>query len=780
MSSAPAPLPAAPRQLWRWIGISLLVLVLAPLCVLGIAAAAAWQQLPALDRLTDYQPKEPLRILTHDGVLIGEFGTERRRFVPLEEIPKPLRDALLAVEDTDFWTHPGLDVSGMVRAAWRNLTHSGPRHGASTITQQLARDTFLTKEQLWSRKFVELLLAVKIERAMSKREILEIYMNQIFMGNRAYGFGAAAERYFGKTLPQLNTAEIAMLVALPKDPVRVNPVANLPRAKRRQAVVLDRMAAVGLITIEEADAAKETPLSIRRPKRMSSIADHAAEMVRAEVVARFGEEAYQRGLEVQTTLMGEEQRAAQAGLRRALFDLERRQSYRGPEAQFELPDADSAKFDAAVDRAFDRHPDLGELRSALVLSASPQALQLQLSDGAEIKLAADSLRSLQTRLKPGADNPVKRGSLLRLLNTGTDDKPRWAVSQAPQAEGAVVSLDPKTGAVRALVGGFDFARGQFNHATQAYRQPGSSFKPFVYSALIEQGAWSGTLVSDQAFEQGDWAPKNYDGKYEEMLTLRQAIARSKNMVTIRLLEHLGVRRVRDWAVSFGLEADKQPLNMTLALGSGAVTPMQMASAYAVFANKGLSQPVQLIERIKDQNGAILFEAPEPGEGRRVISERNAFMTNQLLSAVMKEGTGARGSGMLQRWDLYGKTGTTNDAVDAWFAGFQASRVGVVWVGYPQPRSLGERETGGGLALPVWAATMAVALKGQPVAPIEPPLEGLLQIDGNWFYEEFTGDMALDRIGLPPAEAASAPRESASDLLALQPPAAQPIKPASAP
>jgi penicillin-binding protein 1A len=756
-----------------------------PLCVLGIAGAAAWQQLPALDRLTDYQPKEPLRILTHDGVLIGEFGTERRRFVPLDEMPKPLRDALLAVEDTDFWTHPGLDVSGMARAAWRNLTHSGPRHGASTITQQLARDTFLTKEQLWSRKLVELLLAVKIERAMSKREILEIYMNQIFMGNRAYGFGAAAERYFGKTLAQLNTAEIAMLVALPKDPVRVNPVANLPRAKRRQAVVLDRMAVVGLISSEEAETAKETPLSIRRPKRMSSIADHAAEMVRAEVVARFGEDAYQRGLEVQTTLMGDEQRAAQAGLRRALFDLERRQTYRGPEAQFDLPEADSPKFDSVVDRAFDRHPDLGELRAALVLKASPQSLSLQFSDGADITLQADALRSLQVRLKPGADNPVKRGSLLRLLNTGSEEKPRWAVSQAPQAEGAVVNLDPKTGAVRALVGGFDFARGQFNHATQAYRQPGSSFKPFVYSAIIEQGAWSGTLVSDLPFEQGDWAPKNYDGKYEEMLTLRQAIARSKNMVTIRLLEHLGVRRVRDWAVSFGLEADKQPLNMTLALGSGAVTPLQMASAYAVFANKGLAQPVQLIERIKDQHGAILYEAPPPAEGRRVISERNAFMTNQLLSAVMKEGTGARGSGMLQRWDLYGKTGTTNDAVDAWFAGFQASRVGVVWIGYPQPRSLGERETGGGLALPVWAAAMAVALKGQALAPIEPPHEGLIQIEGQWFYEEYTGDLALDRIGLPPAEAASSPGESASDLLALQPPApptapTTPIRPASAP
>lgn len=762
-------MPVSPRlRLWL---IAAAAVVLVPLTVVGIAAAAIWQQLPELSRLSEYQPKEPLRILTADGQLIGEFGAERRRFVPLDEMPEQLRDALLAVEDSDFWTHGGLDFGGMLRAAWRNLTHSGPLHGASTITQQLARDTYLSKEQRWGRKFYEILLALKMEQELSKRQILEIYMNQIFMGNRAYGFAAAAERYFGKELRQLNLAETAMLIGLPKDPVRVNPAVNLPRAKRRQAVVLGRLADVGLISAEQAKAAREAPLAIRKPRRLSSIADHAAEMVRAEVVARYGEAAYERGLQVVTTLNAEEQRAAQQGLRRALFELERRQPHRGPEAQFELPEGEA--MDAVLDRAFERHPDLGELRSAVVLSADAKRVELELGDGERVELAGEALRPIQARLAAKADKPIRRGSLLRLLNTAAEGKPpRWQIGQAPQAEGAVVSLDPATGAVRALVGGFDFARGQFNHATQAYRQPGSSFKPFVYSAAIEMGAWSGTLVSDEPFVAGGWSPRNYDGEYEPQLTLRQALARSKNMVTIRLVERLGPAAVRGWAERFGLDGQRQPLDLTIALGSGAVTPMQLAAAYAVFANGGLAQPMQLIQTITDQQDQLLYAAPPPGEGRRVISARNAFMTAQLLGAVMREGTGARGSQLLQRWDLYGKTGTTNDAVDAWFAGFQASRVGVVWIGYPQPRSLGARETGGGLALPVWAETMAVALRGKPPAPLLPP-EGLIELDGDWLYAELGRELSLDRIGL--AAAAEAASESASDLLALQPPS-----PASSP
>ena len=716
----------------------------------GIVALFLWQQLPALDVLTDYQPHQPLRVMSADGQLIGEFGAERRRFVPLKDIPKPMQDALLAVEDSDFWTHSGLDFGGIVRALFRNLTHSGPLHGASTITQQLARDTFLTKEQRWSRKVVEALLAIKIERTLTKEEILEIYMNQIFLGNRAYGFAAAAERYFGKSLGQLNTAETALLIGLPKDPVRLNPVQHLERAKRRQAVVLERLAAVNLITADQAKAAREQGLNIHHPRRLSGIADHAAEQVRAEMLTRFGEEAYTRGLTVTTTLLYAEQSAAQEALRHALFELERRQPFRGPEATLELPESDAKGdgLDEALDAAFDAHPDLGELRTAVLLKMDKNAAELVLADGEHVNLKGAALRPLLN---------LKRGAVLRLLESNK----QWQVSQTPQAEGAVVTLDPATGAIRALVGGFDFTRNQFNSATQAYRQPGSAFKPFIYSALIEQGAWAGTLVSDQPFQQGDWSPRNYDGQYEEALTLRQALARSKNMVTIRIAQALGPQRARAWAARFGLEEERQPLNLTLALGTGAVTPMQMAQAYAAFANAGQLTTAWLIQKVQDAQGETVWQA-DPPKTRTAVSARNAFMTSQLLAAVAREGTAARASSLLGRWDLYGKTGTTNDAVDAWFCGFQATRVGAVWIGYPQPRSLGERETGGGLALPVWAATMAVALKGQPNTQLAPPAEGLVQQGGDWFYTEFAGDLAIARIGVrAPEEAASAP-ESESE------------------
>lgn len=732
-----------------WLG-AIVALPVVLLLVGAIVAAFIWVQLPALDTLTDYQPRQPLRIVSEEGQLLGEFGSERRRFVPLKDIPKPMQDALLAVEDSDFWTHSGIDFGGIARAFLRNLTHSGPLHGASTITQQLARDTYLSKEQRWTRKAVEALLAIKIEHALTKEQILEIYMNQIHLGNRAYGFAAAAERYFGKTLDKLDTGEMALLIGLPKDPNRLNPVRFPERAKRRQAVVLGRLQTVGLISAEQVQAAKDRPLNIRRPKRLSGIADHAVEQVRAEIVNRFGEEAYTLGLTVTTTLRYAEQAAAQEALRHALFELERRQPFRGPEATVELPGSgDKGEgLDDALDNAFDAHPDLGELRTAVLLEMDKTAARLVLADGQRITLKGAALRPLQN---------ARRGAVLRVLEGKGD---QWLLSQTPQAEGAVVTLDPQTGAIRALVGGFDFTRNQFNSATQAWRQPGSAFKPFVYSALIDQGAWAGTLVSDQPFVQGDWAPRNYDGTYEEALTLRQALARSKNMVTIRAAQALGPQRVRAWSARFGLEEDKQPLNLTIALGTGAVTPLQMAQAYAVFANEGQLPTGWMIKSVQDAQGAVIWQA-DPPKPRQAISARNAFMTAQLLAAVTREGTGARASSMLGRWDLYGKTGTTNDAIDAWFCGFQAARAGAVWIGYPQPRSLGERESGGGLALPVWAATMAVALKGQPSTPITPPAEGLVRDGEEWFYSEFAGDLAVARIGLAEAPAAAA-SDAASD------------------
>ena len=730
-----------------WLG-ALVAVPLVALLLGAIVATFVWAQLPELDALTDYQPHQPLRVLSEDGQLIGEFGAERRRFVPLKDIPKPLQDALLAVEDSDFYNHSGIDFSGILRAFGHNLLHPTRLQGASTITQQLARNIYLSNRQTLWRKAKEALLAIKIEKNLSKEQILEIYMNQISLGNKAYGFGAAAERYFGKPLDKLDIGEIAMLVGLPKDPNKLNPVLYPERATSRQHVVLGRLQAVGLITAEQARAAHDKPLDVRRPKRLAGVADHAAEQVRAEMVARYGEEAaYTRGLTVYTTLRYAEQAAAQEALRHALFELERRQPWRGPEATLNLPDGGD-ELDDALDAAFDAHPDLGELKTAVLLKLDKTAAELVLADGQEIALKGAALRSLQN---------ARRGAVLRVLESG---KGNWALSQVPQAEGAVVTLDPASGAIRALVGGFDFARNQFNSATQAYRQPGSAFKPFVYSALIDQGAWAGTLVSDQPFEQGDWAPRNYDGQYEEALTLRQALAKSKNMVTIRLVQAIGPQRARAWAARFGFDESKQPLNLTLALGTGSVTPLQMAQGYAAFANGGQLPTAWLVDHVQDAQGIVLWKV-DPPKPRTAVSARNAFMTSQLLAAVTREGTGARASAMLGRWDLYGKTGTTNDAVDAWFCGFQATRAGAVWIGYPQPKSLGERESGGGLALPVWAATMAVALRGQPSAPLSPPSEGLVQRDGDWFYEEFAGDLAIARIGLPAVDPAAS-AASASD------------------
>lgn len=730
------------RQLLLWVALAVPLLLL---LLGGVTAALLWTQLPDLSQLTDYQPHQPLRVLSEDGQLLGEFGAERRRFVPLNEIPKPLQQALLSVEDSDFWTHSGLDYGGIVRAALHNLTHGGPRQGASTITQQLARDTYLSKAQTWSRKFVEALLTIKIEGALTKQQILEIYMNQIFLGNKAYGFAAAAERYFGKPLGKLDTAEIALLVGLPKDPVGLNPVTHYARAKRRQAVVLERLVAVGQITPEQALAAKARELDIRRPRRLSGVADHAAEQVRAEIAARYGESAYTRGLTVTTTIHYAEQAAAQESLRRALFELERRQPYRGPEAQVKLPDGDEG-LDEALDAAFDAYPDLGELHTAVLLKVDKAGAEVALSDGPRVTLKGNAPRALQN---------ASRGAVLRVLESGAAGSGNWQLSQTPQAEGAVVTLDPASGAIRAMVGGFDFARNQFNSATQAYRQPGSSFKPFIYSAIIEQGAWAGTLVSDLPVVVGDWAPKDDDNQYLESMPLWQALAKSKNMVSIRLVQELGPQRVRDWAARFGLEPERQPLNLTLALGTGAVTPLQMAQAYSAFANGGQLPTAWLVQKVQDAQGQIIWQA-DPPKPRTAISARNAFMTSQLLAGVTREGTGARASAMLNRWDLYGKTGTTNDAVDAWFVGFQRTRAGAVWIGYPTPKSLGDHESGGGLALPVWVATMGVALKGVPQQALTPPAEGLVQQGGNWYYEEFAGDLAIARIGLPaPGPAASA-------------------------
>jgi penicillin-binding protein 1A len=749
---------------WALLAGGVLVLGLA---ALALAVALVLPSLPSLDKVTDYQPRLPLQVLTRDGVEIAQFGAERRIYLPIDSIPQRMQDAVLAIEDSRFYEHHGIDWRGVARAALSNLS-GGMRQGASTITQQVARNFFLSPRRTFERKFKEALLAMKIEATLDKREILELYLNQIYLGQRAYGFGAAARAYFGKPLDQLSLAETAMLAGLPQNPNYANPLADFERAQARQRLVLAAMRDQGKISEADYTAARDEALQLRSVQAVEVHAEHVAEMARRAVVERFGEQAYTHGYKVRTSLVAAEQQAAWAGLRRTLIDYERRQRWRGPEDREDLPEegGDPAEDERAAAQALKDHRDDEELRAAIVLHATPKEVQLQLATGERVTVVGEGLRAAHAGLaaKAPAALAITRGAVVRVLKG--DAKTGWAIVQWPAAEAAFVALESTTGRVRAMVGGFDFARQPFNHATQAWRQPGSSFKPFLYSATLEQGVMPSTLINDAELALPDetgptgWRPQNSDGKFDGPLTLRQALARSKNSVSIRLAQHIGVDTARQWAGLFGLDADKQPANLTLALGAGSTTPLQLASAYAVFANGGWRVAPQVVEEIMDADGKVVYEAPrrpDPTEAERAVPARNTFVMRRLLHEVVVSGTAARVHQALPRDDLYGKTGTTNDAVDAWFAGFQLGVVGVAWVGYDEPRSLGSRESGGGLALPIWLDYMRVALAGVPYQPDRAP-EGVQERNGEWVYDEWADGGAVERIDLPTEAdiAASAP------------------------
>lgn len=742
------------------------------------AGAAAWyaQDLPPLDPVLDYRPRQPLQVFTSDGVEIAQFGSERRQFVPIGQVPRLLHDALLAVEDTGFYEHAGLSPRGLARAVVANLSGGRPQ-GGSTITQQVARAFFLSTRRTPERKIKEALLALQIERRLSKPQILELYVNQIYLGQRSYGFAAAAATYFGKPLADLTLAETALLAGLPQNPIHANPVVNLARAQRRQAVVLGRMVATGVITEDQRQQALQEPLRLRQPGPREVQAQHVAEMVRQVVAQRFGDRAYAEGLRVITSLRSSEQRAAHGALQQALVAHEDRQPWRGPEDQVDLPADPEAAEDAAA-LALKDHRDDDLLRVGVLMQVAPGRLRIQLADGRTVAVQGEGLRRVQAALQapPEAPGAVRRGAVLRVMETAPG---RWRVAQWPEAEGAVVSLDPRDGRVRALVGGFDFATRPFNHATQARRQPGSAFKPFLASAAIEHGVMPDSLILDAplasegtgAEAPPGWSPRNSDGRFDGPLTLREAMARSKNTVSVRLLQAVGLEPARRWMAHFGIELDRHPRDLTLALGTGSLSPMALAGSYAVLANGGWVVPPLLIERITDAQGQTVFEAPAAPprtEADRAVPERNVFLVNTLLAEVMRSGTGARGAQALGRGDLHGKTGTTDDAVDAWFAGFHATRVGVVWIGHPQPRSLGEGESGGGLALPVWVETLRDALKGVPESPPAPP-DGVTPTgSGHWRYSEWLQRAPHERIGLP-----EAPSDPATAPVAAPPPAVPP-------
>jgi penicillin-binding protein 1A len=715
------PLPLAVRIILYPFAV-LLGIAAIGFALLVIVVALAYPNLPSLEILTDYRPKIPLRVYTADGHLIGEFGEERRSLVSIHEVPAVMKQAILAAEDDRFYQHGGVDYQGILRAASANLIGGGKRQGASTITQQVARNFFLSSEKTYTRKLYEALLSFKIEHSLSKDEILELYVNQIFLGQRAYGFAAASQIYFGKTLKDISIAEAAMLAGLPKAPSAYNPIANPKRARIRQQYVLRRMRDLGFINEQQHDAALKEPLVVKRELAEYAVhAEFAAEMARQIAAERFPEEIYSRGLKVYTTLVKSEQEAAYASLRKGVMDYDRRHGFRGAESYLDTRQL-SLDNEEAIDEALQDIADAGDLVPALVLEAGPKAVRAHRKGGEVVILSGDSLKFAAKMLdeKAPANKRIVRGAIIRLLK---DDKGNWQISQLPEVESAFVAVDPRSGAIRALVGGFDFNRNKFNHVTQAWRQPGSSFKPFIYSAALEKGYHPGSVIADEpivipASQTGSqaWEPHNYDGKYEGPMKMRTALAKSKNMVSIRILQSIGTHYAQDFVTRFGFDADKHPPYLTMALGAGSVTPWQMITGYSVFANGGFRITPFVVGEIRDEKNQVIAQAapvPAGEQGTRVLDPRNAFMMDTMLRDVTIYGTAARASVALKRQDLAGKTGTTNEYVDAWFCGYQMTVAACAWMGFDQPKKLGDKETGGTAALPIWIGYMGRALKDVP-------------------------------------------------------------------
>lgn len=779
MNTEPESKPGRPQRFSGWLRLRWrrLTLWTAAIAACGVACAMlfitfmfaiAYANLPPIDSLANYRPKIPLRIWSADGVLLGEFGEERRTYVPIQEVPQQLKDAILSAEDDSFYRHSGVDFLGLARAALANAISGRRGQGGSTITMQVARNFYLSSERSYIRKLYEIALAYKIEASLPKDRILEVYINQIFLGQRAYGFAAAAQTYFGKSLGDLTLGECAMLAGLPAAPSAYNPNANLHRARVRQRYVLSRMLVLGHIKQADFDKAVTSELKVRGAEEASITnlthsrvrAEYAAELVRQLVYDVFKGETYTRGLNVYTTISSGEQQVAYDAVHAQELAYDRRYGYRGPERIIELP-PEGPERERRIDETLVDAPDVDGLLAAVVLEASPKLVRAVTAEGQTVKVDGEGLRFAAASLLPRTPAPrrIVPGALIRLARGAKDS---WAIGQIPQAESAFVACDARDGAVRAFVGGFDFNLNKFDHVTQAWRQPGSSIKPFIYAAALEKGLMTSTLVNDEPIlidpEQTGgqlWDPKNYDGKYEGPIRLRQGLAESKNMVSIRVLQQIGPLYAQQYLARFGFDPERQPAYLTMALGAGSVTPWQELAAYAVFANGGFEVAPYLITRIADANGKVLMEASPRVAGDsalRVVDASTAFIIDSMLRDVARYGTGKRASS-LGRADVAGKTGTTNDSHDAWFSGYGGGIVGVAWFGFDQPRNLGERETGGGLALPIWLDYMTSALKGLPVLDRDPP-PGVVTIDGEYYLQQFQPGEGVASLGLDDTQPAA--------------------------
>ncbi|WP_370686923.1 penicillin-binding protein 1A [Neisseria sp. Dent CA1/247] len=723
------------------------------LFVVGLVAIAiliTYPKLPSLEAVQHYQPKMPLTVYSSDGEVIGVYGEERRSFTKIGDFPKVLKDAVLAAEDKRFYDHWGVDVIGVMRAAVGNLT-SGVQSGASTITQQVARNFYLSNERTFTRKFNEALLAYKIEKSLTKDQILELYFNQIYLGQRAYGFAAASKIYFNKDVKDLTLAEATILAGLPKAPSTFNPIVNPERAKLRQQYILNNMVDQKMITPQERENALAENLHFERHvQKIDQSALYVAEMVRQELYEKYGEEAYTQGFKVYTTVSTAHQRVATEALRKALRNFDQSSSYRGAEHYLDLGQTDNV--DETVGQYLSTLYTVDGMIPAVVLNTSKKGVEIQFASGNRTTLSTAELgfaaRAVNNKKMEGAQ--IRRGAVIRVKKNGK----RWSVAQQPLLQGALVALDAKTGAVRALVGGYDFHSKTFNRATQALRQPGSSFKPFVYSAGLSKGMTMTTQLNDapislpgQGRNGAAWNPKNSDGRYAGFITMRQALTASKNMVSIRILMAIKVDYAQEYIQRFGFRPSEIPAGLSMALGTGETTPMKMAEGYTVFANGGYKVSSYVIDRIYDGQGRLRAQMQPLVAGEnapQAIDPRNAFIMYKMMQDVVRAGTATRARA-LGRSDIAGKTGTTNDNKDAWFVGFNPDIVTAVYIGYDKPRSMGRAGYGGTIALPVWVEYMRFALKGVPVKGMKAP-EGLVTKGNDYFLKEqqtTNADLPLD-------------------------------------
>jgi len=748
----------------RWLGLRVAALLAVGLNLLavgmigvGAVVAVTLTDLPNTDMLREVRLQEPLRVYSADGLLMAEFGVQRRSPVSFSDIPPLLVNAFLATEDSRFFEHEGIDVMGIGRAAVNYIKTGDRSQGGSTITMQVARNFFLSPEKTFRRKFAELLLSLHIERNLSKEEILELYLNKIFFGHRAYGISAAAALYYDKSLDRLSIAEMAMLAGIPKAPSSNNPVSNPERAHARRDYILGRMNELGFITGEQLETALAEPVSARLHRRAVDLeAGYVAEMVRREMVERFGDEAYTAGYRVTTTVDGRLQTAAQESVRKAILDYDRRHGYRGPEARAEI----NGKGDAGLEALLASKSALPGLTSGVVVSAGRDQAEVYIGGGERVKLGLKQVKWAQPfknenwrgRAPSKVSDALAVGDLIRLKQ---DADGGFELSQAPAVAGALAAVSPLDGAVRALVGGYSFADSKFNRAVDARRQPGSSFKPFIYAAALDRGWTPASLIKDERISirlnnREVWEPDNFDHKAKGPIRLRLALTQSRNLASIYLLQRVGLDDARNFVGRFGFDLKDLPLGLSMALGTAEVSPLQMAGAYTVFANGGFRVHPYFISRVENGAGELVYAANPPRacddcwftyeespaetaalkavggvQADRVLDPRLTFQMNSMMQDVITQGTGRKALD-LKREDIAGKTGTTNDVRDSWFCGYQKDLVTVAWMGFDDFSPLGKGETGGQAGLGMWIDFMREALKDKPIAQLDVP-QGMVEV-----------------------------------------------------